>query len=109
MVKEFSHFYNNQYDRIKGLLVVDRIYLLDTENVTQEMWEELTKSYRGLPSYLESESWFGVVGENEYYLSASIEPVGLQVGGKLLEKDFLLWEEIFHKEIQKLPFLESPH
>ena len=109
MVKEFSHFYNNQYDRIKGLLVVDRIYLIDTENFTQEMWEELTKIYLGLPSYLESESWFGVRGENEHYLSASIEPVGLQVGGKLLEKDFLLWEEIFHKEIQKLPFLESPH
>ena len=41
MIKEISHFYDNQYDENKGLLEIDRIYLLDTESFSQELWEEL--------------------------------------------------------------------
>ena len=106
MIKEISHFYDNQYDENKGLLEIDRIYLLDTESFSQELWEELVAVYPGLPNYRESGDWFGVEGETECYLASSTEPVGLQIYGRLAEKDFLLWEEIFQKEILKLPFLE---
>ena len=106
MIKEISHFYDNQYDENKGLLEIDRIYLLDTESFSQELWEELVAVYPGLPNYRESGDWFGVEGETECYLASSAEPVGLQIYGRLAEKDFLFWEEIFHKEILKLPFLE---
>ena len=109
MIKEISHFYDNQYDGNEGLLEIDRIYLLDKEGFSQELWEELVAIYRGLPNYRESGDWFGVEGEIEYYLASSVEPVGLQIYGRLAEKDFLLWEEFFHKEILKLPFLERSY
>lgn len=38
--------------------------------------------------------WYGVEGEADSYLWASVEPFGLQISGKLKENDWIQWERI---------------
>lgn len=68
-------------------------------SVPKEIWDRLGELYREMPGWAEAHGeggcpwpgqWFGRNGEEESHLTASVEPGGLQIYGKLPEA---VWED----------------
>lgn len=110
------YYYDNRFPFEKDEddnINVDRIYRLDCDNFSNEMWKRLEEIYSLLPQYIDGGNccpmWFGNCElsddeEVEYYLWASVEPSGIQFSGHLKYIDWLEWEKIFHEHIFDLPF-----
>jgi hypothetical protein len=103
-----------------GRISVDRLYCFKILEFTQEHWDKLGEIYRSLPSYLGSKRgphWFGEDDDNDYlndedsyeglyYLTASVENLGLQVYGVLKLEEWLAWTKVFDEKAVELPHYE---
>jgi len=66
----------------------------------------LDRIYRELPAWKGYDPvpwWFGPNEDTPPSLSASVEPPGLQVAGRLRVEDWRAWHEAFMGRIQHLP------
>lgn len=101
---------------------VERIYCFDRHRFSEADWEALARAYEHLPgglrhgvfdqdqgTYIEDSSgkglpfWFGVGEESAPFLSASVEPPGLQVYGILSRRDWEVWDQHFRALAKDLP------
>ena len=108
-----------------GVADVDRVYRLDWREFDERTWAALDAVYQRLPGWRgypparlcgwrgwlgRTESgppfWFGTDVKSSPYLTASVEPPGLQVTGKLLAIDFERWHEQFFAAIADFPASE---
>lgn len=74
-----------------GHISVEGTYAFDWDRWDDGHWAELDRIYRGLPGwagYHQAPYWFGSVESNPPWLSASVEPPGLQVAGRLRAEDW---------------------
>jgi len=91
---------------------IDRIYCFDWDAFSKEHWEKLTKIYHQLPEPREIKPdscprWFSPVDDPQNgYLTASVEPPGLQVFGTLRIDDWREWDKAFQEGVTGLPFRE---
>jgi hypothetical protein len=85
-----------QPDR-SGFVFVDGTYAFDWDAWGDEHWAELDRIYRDLPG------WVGPSDDRPPALSASVEPPGLQVSGRLPTEDWRAWDAAFFARIQHLP------
>lgn len=93
-------------DDLPGLVEVERIYCFDWARFTKENWKELSRIYEDLPGSVRCKGiqwWFGEKEDAPPFLSASVEPPGLQVYGVLFAADWLAWDERFRTEAGILP------
>ena len=105
-----------------GIAIVDRVYRLAWRDFDDRMWEALDAVYRQLPGWCgypavklrgwrgwlgRTESgppfWFGTDEKSAPHLTASVEPPGLQVTGRLSASDFEKWHEQFLAAIGEFP------
>jgi hypothetical protein len=71
------------------------------------IWDRLGSIYERLPGWLGYDPvpwWFGNDGTRPPYLSASVEPPGLQVTGVLPAGEFARWHEAFMQALAEFPF-----
>ncbi len=104
-----KHYFNSIYKVNGGILKIERMYRVNENLFKDSTYDELAKIYRMLPEFLynpsEVISWYGDFAKGDkYYLYVLFEESGLKFVGNLPEKDFLEWEEEFHKHIVKIPF-----
>lgn len=106
-----DNFYDNSDMRPneKGHVSIDRVYCLEFKNFDDSMWNKLAEVYSILPNKVDTKFpfWFGIEGENDFYLYVSVEPSGLQVCGYLMECDWFKWEEMFGKYLNVFPLFET--
>ena len=96
----------------RSLVEVERVYELAFDDFDESHWQALDRIYRTLPgSYraLQIPTWFGDDEPKPPFLSASVEPPGLQVYGVLRHTDWLAWDVAFTAAlgISELPFRAS--
>jgi hypothetical protein len=100
-------FYDNQHELgLENRVVVERIYCFDWDLFNNEHWDILDETYKGLPNWIGYEGcpyWFGFDEEIEPFLTASVEPPGLQVYGVLQVKDWKEWNAGFIEKVKNLP------
>ncbi len=105
-------FYDNleptPIDGLSCLVEVERIYGFDWGRFGAADWDALARSYEGLPGGMswspdELPMWFGDDEDLPPFLSASVEPSGLQVFGVLPEADWLAWDARFLAATAELP------
>lgn len=104
------HYYDNSEIKpdVRGTVDIDRVYCLDFHQFNETTWQKLSSVYRLLRKQImkdgvEQAMWFGEEAASEYYLYASVEPSGLQIVGHLNVNDWKEWEQIFHKQLSRLP------
>ncbi|HJL40642.1 MAG TPA: hypothetical protein RMG48_05005 [Myxococcales bacterium LLY-WYZ-16_1] len=92
------------------LLEVDRVYRLDFDRFTKVDWDNLMDIYRSLPGWIPTDDlprWFRRDEEQPPFLSASVEPPGLQVSGQLVRGEWEAWDRQFRASASALPQLPS--
>jgi len=91
-----------------GRVFVDRIYCLDFHKFDDGLWNKLGDIYNLLPHKIDIDfpTWYGVEGESDSYLCASVEPSGLQISGELKANDWIQWECVFNSYLNIFPLLE---
>lgn len=91
-----------------GIVFVDRVYCIDFNSFNKALWERLGEVYSLLPHKIDTDypHWYGIEGKDEFYLSTSVEPSGLQVSGELKEVDWIKWESTFAKYLNDFPLFE---
>ncbi len=91
-------FYDNNGEYSTDSFVeIDRIYCLLCDSFTDEHWQILENIYSKLPGTSFQSIvpyWYGLETA-PFHLSASVEPVGLQVAGTLARVDWLDWDTTF--------------
>ncbi|WP_337176683.1 hypothetical protein [Paludisphaera sp.] len=90
------------------MVEVERIYGFDWGRFGAADWDALARSYEGLPGGLRWSPdglpmWFGDDEDLPPFLTASVEPPGLQVFGVLPEADWLAWDARFLAATAGLP------
>ena len=93
-------------DGLTCLVEVERVYGLDWDRFDDHHWEALARVYERLPGVLrhrDGPMWFGDDEDVPPFLSASVEPPGLQVHGVLPEADWSAWDQRFRTEAAGLP------
>lgn len=93
-------------DDTPGFVEVERVYCFDWDQFSASHWEELSLIYMSLPGavrYLDMPWWFGEDEELPPFLSASVEPPGLQVYGVLPNVNWQAWDERFRFSAGELP------
>jgi hypothetical protein len=93
-----------------GRANVDRVYQFDWTRFGKAESDSLDRIYRALPGWIGYASvpyWFGDDEQSLNYLTASVEPPGLQVVGNLSESDFQNWHARFLGATRELPALQS--
>lgn len=80
---------------------IDRIYCLDFDRWSEDHWRTLYAIYPRLPGdYRDGvDLWFGDDEETPPYLSASVEPPGLQVSAVLPGAQWAEWHARFVEEV----------
>jgi hypothetical protein len=96
-----------------GVADVDRVYRFAWRSFDATHWHALDQIYHELPGWCgyvaqrlpgwrgllgrayDMPFWFGSEVGTPPYLTASVEPPGLQVTGKLPRADFERWHELF--------------
>lgn len=105
-------WYDNLAPRPVGgltcMVEVERIYRFAWDRFAPSDWDALARSYEGLPGALGWSTggvpfWFGDDEDVPPFLSASVEPPGLQVFGVLPEADWHAWDGRFRAETAGLP------
>ncbi|MDR3620627.1 MAG: hypothetical protein P4L85_14845 [Paludisphaera borealis] len=103
-------FYDNleaePVDGLSCLVEVERIYGFDWGRFEEDHWRELSRVYESLPGEVRLHAmpwWFGDDEDVPPFLSASVEPPGLQVYGVLPEADWWAWDEQFRSRAATLP------
>ncbi len=103
-------FYDNlaatPVDDSAGYIEVERIYKFDWTRFGEKDWQELFRIYQSLPGAVRYQSiphWYGVDEDTAPFLSASVEPPGLQVYGVLPLTDWAIWDEEFQTKACELP------
>lgn len=104
-----------------GIAEVDRVYRFAWQNFDDRTWEALDAVYRRLPGWRGHVAqkwpgwrrrlgrtyrlpfWFGSDTRSSPHLTASVEPPGLQVTGRLSLSDFKRWHEQFMAEVAEFP------
>lgn len=92
-----------------GHLRIDRVYRLDWDRFESSDWQKLSQIYQALPGavrYLDLPYWFGENEGTPPFLSACVEPPGLQVFGILSGSDWRAWDEAFQTLADGLPSYE---
>ena len=88
---------------------IERIYCFDWDLFSGKDWELLLEAYASLPDwrFLERQQcprWFSDFDDSQNgYLTASVEPPGLQVFGTLLHAEWAAWNDQFLKLTEVLP------
>ena len=88
---------------------IDRIYCFDWDAFSDADWKLLATIYSQLPEPCQTAAnscprWFAAVDDPKNgYLTASVEPPGLQVFGTLLFTEFQRWHGEFEARIADLP------
>lgn len=87
------------------LITIDKTYSIRYSTMTDAQWDALATCYTLLPGFLGvsepdgDAGWFGWEpaegGEDGPYLWTSVEPGGLQVGGRLSPEDWAAWDTAF--------------
>jgi hypothetical protein len=104
-----------------GIANVDRVYRLAWHNFNETHWQALDGIYQRLPAWCgyvaqPYAGWRGLLGRTYSmpfwfgsdirvppHLTASVEPPGLQVTGKLPAADFERWHVEFLRVIAEFP------
>ena len=105
-----------------GIADVDRVYPLVWSEFDDCTWEALDAVYRQLPGWCgypagKARGWRGWLGHAECgcpfwfgtneksipHLTASVEPPGLQVTGRLADADFQMWHQQFLIAVAEFP------
>lgn len=108
------HYDNLEPTPVGGLtcmVAVERVYALDWDLFDEDDWRRLSKLCEELPGAMPGPSglpgglacWFGDDEDVPPFLSASVEPPGLQVYGILPEADWGAWDARFRKAAERLP------
>ena len=85
---------------------VDRVYRFAWHEFTEENWDSLDSIYKSLPGWIGYDPvpwWFGKDEKTFPHLTASVEPPGLQVWGRLPTKEFMAWHDAFMEAIKDFP------
>jgi hypothetical protein len=89
-----------------GSIVVDRVYCLHFSTFSDSDWNCLANAYELLPSWKGIEDgfpfWFGFT-ESPSFLTASVEPSGLQVTGQVTLSELQQWHSAFLAVATTLP------
>ncbi len=104
---ENIHYYNNSFKVTNEVLFIDRVYMFDEYEFTQDDYKNLDIIFNKLPyfiGYTPCATWFGEDDKDEFWLWVSFEPSGLQFCGNLKLEDFKLWENNFHKLVENYNF-----
>ena len=103
---EKTHYYNNTFAVVDGNVKIDRIYQIDESAFTERDYEKLGEIYKGLPGFFGDRHgcpyWYG--HDDEFHLTVSFEPVGLQLTGLLEQNEFERWERAFHTSLENAGF-----
>ena len=106
MLSEHVPFYDNAehaYDEL-GRRNVDRLYCFAVDDFSDDDWRQLGEGYERLPGWLGPGTegsfqgcpcWFGLDPAAGSHLSASVEPPGIQVAGRLTDDELSEWHESF--------------
>ena len=91
------------------MVEIERIYCLDLDEFEDRHWSSLGEIYRSLPGgyrELQIPMWFGDDEEHLPFLSASVEPPGIQVYGILTREAWAEWDAAFMAALgaSELPF-----
>ncbi|WP_165072790.1 hypothetical protein [Paludisphaera rhizosphaerae] len=99
-------------DGLTCMVEVERVYGFDWDRFDEDDWSRLSQVCEGLPGAIKPGPsglpgglvyWFGDDEDVPPYLSASVEPPGLQVYGMLPEADWSAWDARFQAEATTLP------
>jgi len=117
-------FYDNRFEihpNLEEVVVVERVYCLPVLHYSEEESDRFGFILRNLPGFLGNgitpftqclPYWFGYElsdnheDESWIYLTASVEPSGLQVLGTLPFSNWLNWTQIFEEQAVHLPHFE---
>lgn len=93
---------------VEPVLGIEWMYLFDWSRFGNggrgRFWDELDKAFRTVPGYLPGTIfWYSPDSEAIPHLSASVEPPGLQVCGRVTERAWEAWHEAFAKAAGHLP------
>jgi hypothetical protein len=92
-----------------GWFDIERMYCFDWDRFSDKDWQSLSEAYASLPECRSSARnecprWFAEHDDPENgYLTASVEPPGLQVFGTLPQRKWVAWNEQFLKSTETLP------
>jgi hypothetical protein len=95
-----SIFYDNLTVKAAstGSVAVDRVYCLQFSMFSDSDWSCLANAYELLPSWKGIEDgfpfWFGLT-ESTSFLTASVEPSGLQITGQVTSTELQQWHSAF--------------
>lgn len=106
---EDTHYYDNEYTVTNDILNFERVYMVDGLKFDNKTYKALKKAYRSLPTYLPNTNslpcWYGNPEKgDEYFITASFEPSGLQFFGQIPLEDFIQWETKLNELIKDFPF-----
>ena len=96
----------------QGRRTVDRLYCFAVDDFSADDWRQLGECYEGLPGWMgpgtEGElkgcpCWFGLDPASGPHLSASVEPPGIQVAGRVTDAELSQWHESFLLLTQSFP------
>lgn len=82
------------------VLIVNAIYRFDWE-ARREPMKDVEAHFPSLPGWMGTQEWFGR-DRTVPYLWASFEATGLQVHGKLTERDWGAWVDAFEPRVAHL-------
>ncbi|SFB31112.1 hypothetical protein [Clostridium frigidicarnis] len=104
------NYYDNSIIKAdeKGRVFIDRIYCLDFHKFNDDLWNKLGHVYNSLPYRIDTSfpNWYGIEGESESYLWASVESSGLQISGELKEVEWNAWVKILNECLNMFPLFQ---
>ena len=92
-----------------GWLDIERIYCFAWDAFSTEDMRRLGEIFQSLPQWKHEDArgchwWYAENEDPDHgYLTASIEPPGLQVFGSLQYTDWVAWDGMFRERASKLP------
>ncbi len=106
-------FYDNQVQSDTSEVdfqMVERVYAIRFSNFTEAHWKRLDVTYQSLPEFVDYGNcdipfWFGTE-DSPLFLSASVEPSGLLVHGRLSAEQWLAWDTKFREHLPEFPTFE---
>lgn len=119
MEEWYYDFLFDQHPSLENIVRVGRVYCFKFDEFSDDDWKTLTSCFSELPGWVGRgvttltqliPYWFGKELEDIYggtnnliYLSASMEPTGLQVDGNIELDDWINWTEDFERRTMLLP------
>lgn len=100
-------------ETLDGWIEVERIYCLDWDEFNRDLFDRLQVIFRALPQARKPDAdgcfwWYSDREDIESgYLTAGVEPPGLQVFGTLPLATWQEWDRAFQAAIKGLPFRTS--